>query len=136
MKRTLVIGAGDFGLHLICELLDVGCVVDVMDKEAAPQYALRGKDCRYILRNAWNLETAADLSLVEYDCCYVCMGGSIDVQEHVTALLRQGNARRIVVRAKREQDIKHFLLAGADQVICPAQFTSHHLAQEALNLPS
>lgn len=130
MKQVLVIGAGNFGKLLICELIENGCAVDVIDKETTPHYALRCLGGRYIRNNAWNISTMKEVRFSDYDCCYLCMTASQPLNFHVIESLRKAGARRIVVRAKQAQEVELLLRAGADQVICPEQFTSKSLAQE------
>lgn len=134
MKRALVIGAGNFGRHLIQELLLRGCAVDVVDKEAAPQYALRDTACRYIRNNAWNLPAISEIRIPEYDCCYLCLGEAPGMGIHITETLRRAQARQIVVRIQRAQEAGLYIQAGAHRVICPAQAAGEILARELTEL--
>lgn len=131
MKRVLVIGAGNFGRHLVFELIRSGFAVDVVDKEAEPQYALRGSGCRCLACNAWNISASPQLlPIPEYECCYLCLSGNLALEQHVVACLRESGARRIVVRVKQPRNTKFFLRLGADQVVCPVQLASQVLAQQ------
>lgn len=130
MKRVLVIGAGNFGCHLIGALREQGCEVDVVDKEAGPQYALRNLGCRCVVNNVWNLPAVPGVQPADYDCCYLCIAPGLPVNLHAVQGLRRGGARRIVVRVKSAEEIPALSAAGADRVICPAQLAGRTLAQE------
>lgn len=130
MKYALVIGAGNFGRHLIRELLDNECRVDVLEKDSDVANRLNGMTCRVIHNNAWNIASIPSLDIPSYDCCYLCIGPNIGMMERAIRGLRQQGARRIVVRSVRASDIPRCREAGADQVICPPQYVGNMLAQE------
>jgi len=129
MKQVLIIGAGNFGRHLIAALLESGCAVDVLDKEAAPCCEAQHLGCRVIRDNAWNLSGRKDIRFSDYDFCYLCLPDNQPLNLHVTESLRRVGAGQIVVRVKRAREAEFYLRAGADQVVCPEQFASRSLVQ-------
>jgi len=135
MKHVLVIGAGNFGKHLIAALLESGCAVDVLDREAAPGYEPQRLGCRVIWDNAWNISGRKDIHFSDYECCYLCMPENQPLNLHVIESLRKMGAGRIVVRVKHAREAEFYLRVGANQVICPEQFASRSLVREIAGYP-
>jgi|GEM_PF-5766229 len=131
MKKALVLGAGNFGRYVILALRECGCEVDVVEKETAPQYALRDAGCRWFRNNAWNLASIRAIHIPEYDCCFLCLNDNRQTNLHVIGELRRLNARRIVIRAVGEEDAAAYQAAGASRVVCPEQLASVVLVRES-----
>lgn len=133
MKKALIIGAGYFGKHLVFELIENGFTVDVIDKAELPRYTLSGSGCKYIEMNAWNLPIIQEITIPEYDCCYICLGENKSMIIHVIEKLREAGARSIVVRIKNKQDEEVFVQAGADKTFCPAKVASLVIVKELID---
>lgn len=132
MKKVLIIGAGNFGLHLARELLSKDCFVDVLDKNSSPQYNLRDYKCGYIVDNVWNIDKNSSIDIASYDCCYICIGDSCPMILRTIEHLKARDAKRIITVINSDKNINTIKEAGSDMVVCPAQLTGKALASELL----
>lgn len=124
----LVIGLGNFGSKLACELNDKGHDVLVVDRARNastrfPPY-LRTRtsaDCM-------NPEVLKHLGVNNFDAVIVAIE-DFQASLEITALVKELGAVRVVSKAHKDIQAKFLMRNGADEVVYPDRDTAHKLAR-------
>ena len=128
MKSFLIIGLNSFGHHLCRELYEQGgeiMIADIKESclEDALKYSISAKvgDCS-------DVEVLRSFGISNFDCCFVCIGGSFQNSLQVTSLLKELGAKKVISKASNDIHSKFLLRNGADAVIYPDRDTARTLA--------
>ena len=112
-KNVLLIGAGRFGKHMAMQLNQLGHQVMAVDTDEN-----RINDVMNIVTNA-QIGDSTNAEFLNYDICFVTIGGSFQNSLETTSLLKELGARYVVSRAERDVQEKFLLRNGADAVVYP-----------------
>ena len=118
-KSVLLIGLGEFGLHMAKKFneMDIEVMgVDINEEkvnEALP-YVTEAQ-----IGDSTNLEFLETLGVRNYDCCAVTIGANFQNSLETTSLLSEMGARRVISRANTEIHEKFLRRNGADLVVYP-----------------
>ncbi len=128
MKSFLIIGLNSFGHHLCRELYEQGGEIMIADIEEsrledALKYSISAKvgDCS-------EEDVLRSFGIGNFDCCFVCIGGSFQNSIQVTSLLKELGAKKVISKASNDIHSKFLLRNGADAVIYPDRDTARTLA--------
>ncbi|MBR6335887.1 MAG: TrkA family potassium uptake protein [Clostridia bacterium] len=118
-KSVLLIGLGEFGLHMAKKFneMDIEVMgVDINEEkvnEALP-YVTEAQ-----IGDSTNPEFLETLGVRNYDCCAVTIGANFQNSLETTSLLSEMGARRVISRANTEIHEKFLRRNGADMVVYP-----------------
>ena len=116
MKNILLIGLGRFGRHIAMELSELGHEIMAVDVNEGRV----DKVLPYVTNAQIGDSTNAEfLGIVNYDICFVTIGGSFQNSLETTSLLKELGAKMVISRAERDVQEKFLLRNGADKVIYP-----------------
>jgi trk system potassium uptake protein len=128
-KRIFILGGGRFGVHLAARLCEFGCEVVIADDNAERVKDLSAEGYHAIEMDG-NDETALqDSGALTADVVVVAIGENMQASILATLLLKQHNARRVVVRAIDTKHARVLERLGADEVILPVRDIAYRLAE-------
>lgn len=119
MKSILVIGMGEFGIHLARKMQQLGNDVMIVDQnpEMVEQFAPEFTDS--LIGDCTNEAVLQSLGINNFDICFVTTGSDFRASMVITSLLKKLNAQYIVSKAKQEIQKELLYKIGADEVIYP-----------------
>ncbi|HPR40194.1 MAG TPA: TrkA family potassium uptake protein [Oscillospiraceae bacterium] len=119
MKSILVIGMGEFGIHLAKKMQELGNDVMVVDRnpEIIEQVAPQFTDS--LIGDCTNEAVLQSLGINNFDICFVTTGSDFQASLVITSLLKKLNAQYIVSKAKQEIQKELLYKIGANEVIYP-----------------
>ncbi|MBQ6467677.1 MAG: TrkA family potassium uptake protein [Clostridia bacterium] len=118
-KSVLLIGLGEFGLHMAKKLNEMNIEVMGVDfneekvNEALP-FVTEAQ-----IGDSTNPEFLETLGVRNYDCCVVTIGANFQNSLETTSLLSEMGAKRVISRANTEIHEKFLKRNGADMVVYP-----------------
>ncbi len=118
-KSVLLIGLGEFGLHMARKLNEMNIEVMGVDfneekvNEALP-FVTEAQ-----IGDSTNPEFLETLGVRNYDCCVVTIGANFQNSLETTSLLSEMGAKRVISRANTEIHEKFLKRNGADMVVYP-----------------
>lgn len=129
MKQVVVIGLGQFGMHLARELTKQHCEVLAMDTSEARVADLRDDVHRALICDARDLDTLKSVIPSSIDEAVVSMGESIEASVLCTLHLAQIGVKKIRAKAINEDHALILRAVGAHEVIFPERDTAERTAR-------
>ena len=119
MVSIAVIGLGNFGCRVLDELIDSEADIIIIDRdrEIVEKYKERVRDA--YITDAINQEALKKMIPDDIDSVVVDLGGQLESSILVTNYLHKLGVRRIIVKAKSDEQGEILKLVGATLVILP-----------------
>ena len=128
MKTVLIIGAGQFGIHIAKRMEQLDCEIMAVDNDEERINAILPYVTSAQIGDSTNADFMSSLGIPDYDVCIVTISDSFQDSLETTALLKDLGARRIISRAQNDVQEKFLLRNGADQTVYPEKQTAIRLA--------
>jgi trk system potassium uptake protein TrkA len=128
MKSVLIIGAGQFGIHIAKRMSKLRCEIMAIDNSEERVNAILPYVTNAQIGDSTNEEFMRSLGIEDYDVCIVTISDSFQNSLQTTALLRELGGRRIISRAQNDVQEKFLLRNGADETVYPEKQTANRLA--------
>ena len=128
MKSVLIIGAGQFGIHIARRMAEMRCEIMVIDTEEERINAILPFVTNAQIGDSTNADFMRSLGIPDYDVCIVTISDSFQDSLETTALLKELGARKVIARAKNDVQEKFLLRNGADETVYPEKLTAIRLA--------
>ena len=119
MKSMLVIGLGDFGHHLCCQLVKMKNEVMVIDKDEAAVDDLKDIAHSRLIADCTSKNVLEKIGVSNFDICFVCIDSDFKSSLLVVNHLKESGAKYIVSQTEDDILAKFLLKNGADEVIYP-----------------
>ncbi len=129
MRQIVVIGLGQFGTHLACELTQHHCEVLAIDRSEAKVAEVRDEVHRAIIGDARDLETLQAVITSNVDEVVVSLGESMEASILCTLHLSQLGVKKIRAKAVNEDHALILRAVGASDVIFPERETAERTAR-------
>lgn len=136
MKSMLVIGLGDFGHHLVRNLIRMKNEVLIVDKNEAAIEDVKGLVNSALIADCTSRAVLEKLGVSNFDMCFVCIDSDFKSSLIVVSLLKELGAKYVVCQTDDDILGKFFLKNGADEVIypnsdsavrCAVKYSSEHI---------
>jgi trk system potassium uptake protein TrkA len=116
MKQFAIIGLGFFGKRMLEELVDTGCEVLIIDKDAEVIEQYKDKVTASYIADAISEEIINRIVPSSIDAAIVDLGDNLEVSILVTNYLKKLGVRRILAKAESDQhaEILHPFQLHAD----------------------
>ena len=128
MKTVLIIGAGQFGIHIAKRMEQLDCEIMAVDNDEERINAILPYVTSAQIGDSTNADFMSSLGIPDYDVCIVTISDSFQDSLETTALLKDLGARRVISRAQNDVQEKFLLRNGADQTVYPEKQTAIRLA--------
>ena len=128
MKSVLLIGAGQFGMHIAKRMSKLHCEVMVIDRDEDRINSVLPYVTNAQIGDSTHAEFMRSLGIPEYDVCIVTISGNFQNSLETTALLKELGANKIISRAQNDVQEKFLLRNGADETVYPEKQTAIRLA--------
>lgn len=119
MKSVLLIGAGQFGVHLAKKLNELDNEIMVVDSCEERIDNILPYTTNAQIGDASTVEFLETLGVEEFDICFVTIGDDFQDSLETTSLLKELGAKRVVSRASNDVHAKFLLRNGADAIFYP-----------------
>lgn len=136
MKSILLIGLGDFGIHVAKKVSEAGHEVMAIDQNEERVNAALPYVTDAMIGDSTNESFLASLGISNFDVCIVTIGNDFQSSLETTSLLKELGGKMVVARANRDVQEKFLLRNGADEVVNPVKqiatwtairFTADHI---------
>ena len=128
MKTFLVIGLGRFGRAVATELCELGNEVLAMDISEELVQAAAPRVTHAVTADARDPEVLKALSVRNFDCAVVAVGGDIGNSALITLNLKEMGVSKVVCKAASHTHRKVLEKIGADRVVFPEHEMGNKLA--------
>lgn len=128
MKSVLIIGAGQFGIHIAKRMSQLKCEIMAVDNSEERVNAILPYVTNAQIGDSTNEEFMRSLGVPDYDVCIVTISDSFQNSLQTTALLRELGGNKIISRAQNDVQEKFLLRNGADETVYPEKQTANRLA--------
>ncbi|MBR5372710.1 MAG: TrkA family potassium uptake protein [Oscillospiraceae bacterium] len=128
MKSVLIIGAGQFGIHIAKRMGKMRCEIMAIDNSEERINAILPYVTNAQIGDSTNADFVSSLGIPDYDVCIVTISDNFQNSLETTALLRELGARKIISRAQNDVQEKFLLRNGADETVYPEKQTANRLA--------
>lgn len=128
MKSVLIVGAGQFGIHIAKRMEKLSCEIMAVDNDEERVNAILPYVTNAQIGDSTNADFMNSLGISDYDVCIVTISGSFQDSLETTALLKELGAHKIVSRAQNDVQEKFLLRNGADETVYPEKQTAYRLA--------
>ncbi len=128
MKSVLIVGAGQFGMHIAKRMAQSRCEIMVVDSEEERINTILPYATNAQIGDSTNAEFMRSLGIPDYDVCIVTISDSFQDSLETTALLKELGARKVISRAQNDVQEKFLLRNGADETVYPEKQTAVRLA--------
>lgn len=119
MKSVLLVGAGQFGVHLAKKLSELDNEIMVVDSNEERIDAILPYATSARIGDASSVEFLETLDVEDFDLCFVTIGDDFQDSLETTSLLKELGAQRVISRASNDVHAKFLLRNGADAIIYP-----------------
>ena len=119
MKQVLIIGIGQFGIHIAKRMEELHCEVMAVDRDEDRINEVLPYVTNAQIGDSTNEEFLRSLGVGNYDVCFVALGSLFQSSLETTSLLKELGARFVISRAERDVQAKFLLRNGADEVVYP-----------------
>lgn len=119
MKSVLLVGAGQFGVHLAKKLSELDNEIMVVDSNEERIDAILSYATSARIGDASSVEFLEALDVEDFDLCFVTIGDDFQDSLETTSLLKELGAQRVISRASNDVHAKFLLRNGADAIIYP-----------------
>ena len=128
MKSVLMIGAGQFGIHIAKKMAELRCEIMAVDTEEERINAILPYVTSAQIGDSTNADFMRSLGIPDYDVCIVTISDSFQDSLETTALLKELGANKVISRAQNDVQQKFLLRNGADETVYPEKQTAIRLA--------
>ncbi len=128
MKTILIIGMGEFGMHLAKKLLKLKNEVCIVDQDKEVINLLSDEFTNAYIGDCMKDATLEDLGVENFDICIVAIGENFQASLEITSRLKDHGAKYILSKASSEIQAKFLKLAGADETIYPEKDMAEKVA--------
>lgn len=128
MKAVLIIGAGQFGIHIAKRMAQLRCEIMAVDSDEGRINAILPYVTNAQIGNSTNAEFMRSLGIPDYDVCIVTISSSFQDSLETTALLKELGANKVIARAQNDVQEKFLLRNGADETVYPEKQTAVRVA--------
>ena len=128
MKSVLIIGAGQFGMHIARRMSQLRCEIMAVDTEEERINAILPFVTNAQIGDSTNADFMRSLGIPDYDVCIVTISDSFQDSLETTALLKDLGAHKVISRAQNDVQEKFLLRNGADETVYPEKQTAIRLA--------
>ena len=116
MKTVLIIGVGQFGVHIARRMEELRCEVMAVDTVEERIQEILPYVTNVCIGDATNEEFLRSLGIDNFDVCIVALGNSFQTSLETTSLLKELGAKTVISRAANDVQMKFLLRNGADEV--------------------
>jgi len=127
-ERVAVLGLGDFGYHLACELYQLGHEVLAVDSNQDKVQQILPYVTKAVVADASDQAALQELGVVSFDLVAVYMGERLETAVVLVHHLHQWKLPRILVKVTNEEQAEIVKLVGATDVIHPEQDSARKAA--------
>lgn len=128
MKSVLIVGAGQFGIHIAKRMSKMRCEIMAVDTEEECINAILPFVTNAQIGDSTNADFMSSLGIPDYDVCIVTISNSFQDSLETTALLKELGAKKVISRAQNDVQEKFLLRNGADETVYPEKQTAIRLA--------
>lgn len=128
MISVLIIGAGQFGLHIAKRMTELECEVMVVDKSEDKINKILPFVTDARIGDGTNEEFIRSLDVRGFDVCVVSIGDNFQSSLETTSILKEAGAKTVVSRAVNDIQRKFLLRNGADEVVYPEKEAAYRTA--------
>ena len=128
MKSVLIIGAGQFGIHIARRMAELRCEIMVVDSDEGRINSILPYVTNAQIGNSTNEEFMESLGIPDFDVCIVTISSSFQDSLETTALLKELGAKKVIARAQNDVQEKFLLRNGADETVYPEKQTAIRVA--------
>jgi trk system potassium uptake protein TrkA len=128
MISVLIIGAGQFGIHIARRMAELRCEIMAIDAEEERINAILPLVTNAQIGDSTNADFMRSLGIPDYDVCIVTISDSFQDSLETTALLKELGAKKVISRAQNDVQEKFLLRNGADETVYPEKQTAIRLA--------
>lgn len=128
MKSVLIIGAGQFGIHIARRMAELRCEIMVVDSDEGRINSILPYVTNAQIGNSTNAEFMESLGIDDFDVCIVTISSSFQDSLETTALLKELGAKKVIARAQNDVQEKFLLRNGADETVYPEKLTAIRVA--------
>ena len=134
MKSILIIGAGQFGIHIAKRMSQLNCEIMAIDSNEERINTILPFVTNAQIGDSTNADFMSSLGTPDFDVCMVTISDSFQDSLETTALLKDLGAKKVISRAQNDVQEKFLLRNGADETVYPEKQTAVRLAtKEALD---
>ncbi|MCR4415515.1 MAG: TrkA family potassium uptake protein [Thermoguttaceae bacterium] len=126
--RVAVLGLGDFGYHLACELQQLGHEVLAVDRNRDKVQHILPNVTKAAVADVSDRPALEELGISSFDIVAVSVGERLETAVLLVHHLRQLQTPRILVKVANEEQAAIVKLVGATEVIHPEQSTARKAA--------
>lgn len=119
MKTILLIGAGQFGVHLAKKLNELGHEIMAVDSLEERVDRILPYCTSAQIGDASDSEFLETLGIEDYDVCFITIGDNFQDSLETTSLVKEMGGKIVVARASNDVHAKFLLRNGADQIFYP-----------------
>ncbi|MBQ3939695.1 MAG: TrkA family potassium uptake protein [Oscillospiraceae bacterium] len=128
MKTVLLVGAGQFGIHIAQKMSEMNCEIMAVDSDEARVNEILPLVTNAQIGDSTNESFMRSLGIPDFDVCIVTISGSFQNSLETTALLKDLGARKVIARAQNDVQEKFLRRNGADETVYPEKQTAYRLA--------
>lgn len=128
LARVAVLGLGDFGYHLACELHDLGHEVMAVDNDAGKVQQILPCVTKAAVADVGDRSALEELGIASFDLAVVCVGERLETTVLLVHHLRQWRLGRILVKVSNEDQAEIVKLVGATDAIHPERSSARRAA--------
>ena len=128
MKSVLIVGAGQFGIHIAKQMIELRCEIMAVDSDEECINAILSYATNAQIGDSTNADFMNSLGIPDFDVCIVTISDSFQDSLETTSLLKELGARKVISRAQDDVQEKFLLRNGADETVYPEKQTAVRLA--------
>lgn len=128
MKSVLIIGAGQFGIHIAKRMSQLRCEIMAVDSDEERINTILPFVTNAQIGDSTNADFMHSLGIPDFDVCIVTISDSFQDSLETTALLKDLGAQKVISRAQNDVQEKFLLRNGADETVYPEKQTAVRLA--------
>lgn len=126
--RVAVLGLGDFGYHLACELYQLGHEVLAVDSDADKVQQIVAQVSKAAVTDVGDRAALEELAIASFDLVAICLPESLETTVLLVHYLHQRQTSRILVKVANPDQAAIVRLVGATDIILPDQSTARKMA--------
>lgn len=126
--RVAVLGLGEFGYHLACELHRLGHEVLAVDSDQEKVQQILPSVTKAAVADVSDRPAIEALGIASFDLAAVCVGQRLETAVLLVHHLHQLQTPRILVKVANEEQSEIVKLVGATDVVHPEQSTARKTA--------
>ncbi|MBN2565553.1 MAG: TrkA family potassium uptake protein [Candidatus Eisenbacteria bacterium] len=133
MKRFAVIGLGLLGRTVARELAQRGVEIVAVDMDPQLVQSMADELPLTVRLDSTNKEALMQQGIDQVDAALVAIGENFEAAVLTTALLKEFGIKRVISRAKTEQEARILTLVQADEVILVEEMVARRLATRLMS---